>query len=174
MQLQEIDKATYRKHANIVIGSFIAGLVILSLTISFTLIAYYGQTPVEGAESTGNFRFNLAGVIAAALICSAILFRLRNHPFLAEVYYIWRLKQLTNRIYRKLAKVKVSADENNQNALVCLTFYYTALRQIYLLDDNTLTLQELDRNIETLNSQISSLGISVSTDQFTPELLKGF
>ena len=172
MQLKEIDKLTYRKHANIVIGSFIAGLVVFSLAISYTLIAFYGQTAVEGTESTGNFRFNLAGVIAAVLICSAVLYQIRNKPFLTEVYYVWRLKQLTNQIYRKLKRVKAEAENNEPEALACLKFYYAALRQVYLLDDNTLTLSSLDKDIEQLDLKLSLLELELTDRDFSPNWLK--
>ncbi len=171
MKLIDIDKATYRKHANIVIGCFIVSLVVLSLSVSYGLIAFFGEVPAEG-EPTGNFRFNLIGVVVAALICASILYKLRHHPFLSEVYYVWRIKQLNNRIYRKLKKVKAAAETNDKNALACLMFYYAALKQVYLLDDNTLTMSPLERDIIQLNQKAGFLELELTVDDFSPEWLK--
>ena len=172
MKLVDIDKVTYRKHANIVIGCIIVSLAVISLVVSYSLIAFCGQTPVAGAESTSNFKFNLAGVIAAALICASILYTLRDHAFLSEVYYIWQLKQLNNKIYRKLRKVKAAAESNDENALACLLFYYTALKQVYLLDDNTLTMSSLQRDLDQLTQKMSLLKPGLTTEDFSPEWLK--
>lgn len=57
------------------------------------------------------------------------------------------------------------------NALIILLFYYTSLRQVYELDDNTLTLPALTQDLNRLNAQIESLGLLLSPEQFTPELL---
>jgi hypothetical protein len=104
-------------------------------------------------------------------LCVAVIYHLKSRPFFNEIYYVWQLKQLQNRIYRKLIKIKAAASQNDVNALITLLFYYTSLKQVYLLDDNTLTLPALARDLELLNAQIAGLGLALSPEQFTPELL---
>jgi hypothetical protein len=86
------------------------------------------------------------------------------------VYYVWQIKQQQNAIYRKLKKIKAAADDD-VNALIILNFYYTSLKQIYLLDDNTLTMSKLDKDISELNTRIENKNLTLSTDQFNKSLL---
>ncbi len=170
MKLQEIDKTLYRKNMNLFIVILVVSLVVLSLIFGTGLIALFGATPVPG-EPTGNFHLNLLGVIFSLGLCSAVIYNLKDRPFFSEIYYVWQLKQLHNRIYRKLIKIKAAAAQNDVNALIILLFYYTSLRQVYVLDDNTLTLPALTQDLNRLNAQIESLGLLLSPEQFTPELL---
>ncbi|SUI61040.1 DUF3087 domain-containing protein [Shewanella morhuae] len=170
MKLQEIDKTRYRKNMNLLIVILVLSLVGLSLAFGSVLIAIFGATPIPG-EPTGNFHLNLLGVILSVGLCGAVLHHVKERPFFREIYYVWRLKQLHNRIYRKLVKIKAAAAQNDVNALITLLFYYTTLRQVYLLDDNTLTLPALTQDLNRLNAQIDSLGLLLSAEQFTPEML---
>ncbi len=170
MKLQEIDKTRYRKNMNLLIVILVLSLVGLSLAFGSVLIALFGAAPVPG-EPTGNFHLNLLGVILSVGLCGAVLHHFKERPFFREIYYVWRLKQLHNRIYRKLVKIKAAAAKNDVNALIMLLFYYTSLRQVYLLDDNTLTLPALTQDLNRLNAQIDSLGLLLSPEQFTPEML---
>ncbi|PTA49627.1 DUF3087 domain-containing protein [Shewanella morhuae] len=170
MKLQEIDKTRYRKNMNLLIVILVLSLVGLSLAFGSVLIAIFGATPVPG-EPTGNFHLNLLGVMLSVGLCGAVLHHVKERPFFREIYYVWRLKQLHNRIYRKLVKIKAAAAKNDVNALITLLFYYTTLRQVYLLDDNTLTLPALTQDLNRLNAQIDSLGLLLSAEQFTPEML---
>ena len=113
-------------------------------------------------------------MILAVLLCSAIVYQLKTQPFFKEIYYVWQLKQLQNRIYRKLAKVQAAAADNDVNALITLLFYFTSLRQVYLLDDNTLTLSAVDKELAQLQAQCDVLGLALSAEQFEVELLAGF
>ncbi|MGL5396054.1 MAG: DUF3087 family protein, partial [Shewanella sp.] len=113
-------------------------------------------------------------VILALLLCSAIVYQLKTQPFLKEIYYVWQLKQLQNRIYRKLNKIKAAATSNDINSLITLLFYFTSLRQVYLLDDNTLTLSAVDKELSQVQKQCEALGLTLSAEQFEVELLAGF
>ena len=95
----------------------------------------------------------------------------KQKPFMREVYYVWRLKQLNNQIYRKLVKIKQAADSNDKNAFIILSFYFASLKQVYSLDDNTLTISTVEKDIAQLNARIAELDINVSPELFEPELL---
>lgn len=170
MKLQHVDKGTYRKNMNLFMVVLVLSLILLSLSFGAGLIALFGVETTPG-EPTGNFHLNLLGVILAVILCSAIVFQLKAKPFFTEIYYVWQLKQLQNRIYRKLIKIKAAAADNDVNALIILLFYYTSLKQVYVLDDNTLTLATVEQALSQLQTQIQGQGLALSAEQFTPELL---
>ncbi|WP_108945810.1 DUF3087 domain-containing protein [Shewanella halifaxensis] len=172
MQLMDIDKQTYRKNTNLVIMGFVASLAILALVFGALLIQLFGAPPSASGESTGNFHLNLIGVILALAVCSAVLNSQKQKPFLKEVYYVWQLKQLHNQIYRKLAKIKQAADSNDQTAFIILSFYFASLKQVYTLDDNTLTLATVDSDLNQLNEKIAALGLTITPEQFDPQMLE--
>ncbi|WP_394147409.1 DUF3087 domain-containing protein [Shewanella atlantica] len=178
MKLREIDKSIYKKNLNLVSLGLVVGLIILSLGFGAALIAAFGvdaslASRAEG-ESTGNFHLNLLGVIIALVVCGGVLWRIKDNPFLAEVYYVWRLKALHNRIYRQLKHIKSAASAGNLDALIVLSFYYTSLKQVYLLDNNTLTLSKLEQDISRLEETINEQALTVSPDMFEESMLTGF
>jgi hypothetical protein len=174
MKLQPIDKALYRKRSNLIMMALVATLALSSLAYGAILIAFFGQPSIEGVESTGNFHWNLLGVIGGMISCALIINSLKQHEFFEQAYYVWRLKQLQNQIYRKLKKIQAGAKAENTEAIITLVFYYKSLRQVYLLDDNTLTLSKLDADIAKLEAHMASLGLTLEADEFEPQMLKGF
>ena len=176
MQLIEVSKTLYRKRLNRVIVSFVAALLVLSLSLGGAIITLFGDLVIEnsaGIMEVNNFRYNILAVILALLICVAVLSQIIDKPYFKEVYYVWKLKQLHNKIYRKVKKIKISA-KNDNNALIILKFYYHSRRQVYLLDDNTLTLPELDREIKQLNETIANKNLSINLSQFNSSLLASY
>ena len=197
MKLREIEKSVYRKHLNIIIVSFIASLLILALAYGQGLIMLFADNAImtpepatlaagevagnvteqvagEAAASENNFRYNFLGVLLALLSCVFALHRLRASAFFNEVYYVWQVKQQQNLIYRKLKKIKAAADSDDINALVILHFYYASLKQIYLLDDNTLTMSKLSTDISELNTRLENKNLTISTDQFDKSMLSDY
>ncbi|MFT6247038.1 MAG: hypothetical protein ACJAUY_001195 [Cognaticolwellia sp.] len=191
MKLKDIDKAVYRKHLNIIIVGFIASLLTLALVYGQALIMLFadsaqllatpanvttGELVNEATGTESNFSYNFMGVLLALITCVFALHRLRFSAFFSEVYYVWQVKQQQNLIYRKLKKIKVAAEAGdvNVNALIILNFYYASLKQVYLLDDNTLTMSKLNTDINELNSQLENLNLTLSTDQFEPSMLADF
>jgi hypothetical protein len=165
MQLINIDKKRYRKHLNIIIVGFIGSLLILSLAFGQLLIASFSQ------EGVSNFRYNFLGVILALLACAAVLHSLKHSNFFKEVYYVWKIKQLQNLIYRKFKKIKAAADNDEHNALIISVFYYQSLQQVYQLDDNTLTIASVDKKLNDLQDSIESKNLAVSATDFNKKLL---
>ncbi|MBA6390680.1 DUF3087 domain-containing protein [Colwellia sp. BRX10-3] len=189
MKLKDIQKPVYRKHLNIIIVGFIASLLILALAYGQSLIMLFadsaklmadpanvaaGEIANEVSATESNFRYNFFGVLLALLTCVFALHRLRFSGFFSEVYYVWQIKQQQNAIYRKLKKIKTAATNDDVNALVILNFYYASLKQIYLLDDNTLTMSKLNTDISELNTRIENLHLTISTDQFDKSMLADY
>ena len=171
MKLINIDKTIYKQRLNVITIAIVVALAVLSVGFGSVLIAFFGsQSPT--AESTGNFHLNVMGVIAAALVCVAVLSKLKNTPYFEEVYYVWRLKALQNRIYRRIKPIKQRVSDNDRDAIVVLYFYYHSLKQVYSLDNNTLTLSELEKNIQMLQAQIDSLSMDIDVQDFDPSLIQ--
>ncbi len=165
MQLIDIDKTRYRKHLNIVIAGFIGTLLVLALIFGQVFIASFAQAEVS------NFRYNLLGVVLSLLACAAILHTFKRSDFFIEIYYVWRVKQIQNLIYRKLKKVKAAAKNNDTNAFIVLSFYYQSLKQVYQLDDNTLTISKVDKDLSDLQETIANKNLTISAEQFDKKLL---
>jgi len=168
MQLMNIDKARYRKHLNIVIVGFIATLLVLALIFGQLLILSFGQ------EEVNNFRFNLLGVVLSLLACMAALHTLKTSDFFKEIYYVWQVKQIQNLIYRKLKKVKKAAKDLEQEALIILTFYYQSQLQVYQLDDNTLTISKVNKEIADLQEAIADNNLTINAEEFDKKLITSF
>jgi len=168
MQLVEINKTRYRKHLNIVIAGFIGSLLVLALIFGQLLIASFAQ------EGVSNFRYNLLGVVLSLLGCAAVLHTLKHSDFFKEIYYVWQVKQIQNSIYRKLKKVKVAANDDDNNALVILSFYYQSLKQVYQLDDNTLTIAKVNKDLESLEEAITNKGLTIDVEKFDKKLLTSY
>ncbi len=172
MKLQDIDKKRYRKHLNIVIAVMIVSLMTLALGFGQLLIALL-------ANGNGdNFIFNLSGVALAGIICLSVVYKVRHHDFMTEVYYVWQLKQGLNQIYRKLRKIEAARDDdtspNHIDAYIILNFYYAASSQLFKLDDNTITMDSLQIEINKLQVLLESKNISVKPEDYSVAMLEGF
>jgi hypothetical protein len=168
MQLREIDKARYRKHLRIVFGGMAAALLIITLATS-TLFIYLFSRP-----EVSHFLHNLAGVVAAAGIVIFVLNRFRQHPYMVEVVYVWDLKQQLNRIQRKLRKIEAAVENNDNDAMKIMNFMYRGSKQLYELDDNTITLGSLTSKISVLDQRMETAGLSLSTDSYDTVMLSRF
>jgi hypothetical protein len=188
MQLLDIDKVRYRKHLNIIIVSFIVSLLVLSLAFGAILINLFSTVNdipvavqaantatelVQGEEPT-NFRYNLLGVILALLANAAVLHSVKSGDFFKEVYYVWQIKQIQNLIYRKLKKIKAAATQGDEKALIVLSYYFKSLKQVYQLDDNTITISNVEKESQKIDTLINEKGLTLSSDQFEKTLLANY
>ena len=182
MNIQLIEKTIYRKKLNIVSVTFVLTLAVLALVFGSVFIALFststltaGVDTVANPDMQSNFRYNLAGVVLALVTMGMIANMIKGHDYFKEVYYVWRLKQLHNRIYRKLVKVKAAQASEDKtistNAQIILAFYYTTLKQVYELDDNTLTIAKVESDIEKLQQQSGLETLDSLVKQFDKALL---
>jgi len=178
MQLIDVDKARYKKHLNIVIIGFISALLVLSLAFGSVLIALFSSVgeitqvgSLSEAPEQSNFRYNLLGVILALMANAAVLHSIKRSDYFTEIYYVWQMKQIQNLIYRKLTKIKAAAKDNDSQALVILYYYYHSLKQLYVLDDNTITLSTVEKDIQKIQESIEEQGIDVTAKPFDKKML---
>ncbi len=169
MKLQNIDKSRYSKHFKIVFTCIVIVLVIVSIGSSAILIQLLGNP--EGS----NFWLNLIGVVIAAVVIATILLKNRSHPFMTEMVYVWDLKQMLNRIYRKERKLKAAIeDSNDPDALIIMNYFYKGSKQLYELDNNQITHDELIDKIRAHDKRLESAGLSTLSDNFEPSMLERF
>lgn len=132
------------------------------------------KEPTEIASQESNFKYNFLGVFLALLSCGVILNKLKRTSFFTEIYYVWQMKQVHNKIFRKLKYIKKALKNDDETAMLILTFYYQGLIQIYQLDDNTITMPTLTKDIEKLEAQISEKGVSVNIEDFEVTMVKSY
>ncbi|MGF1770413.1 DUF3087 domain-containing protein [Enterovibrio makurazakiensis] len=168
MQLIKIDKALYRSRLNMVIVACIASLAISSLAISQTLIYLFPD------ESGSHFHWNLLGVIVSTVGLVATLLKLKTHPKMREVAYVWDLKQALNLIYRKNRKLLAAAKEGNADAMLALQFSYAGSRQLWQLDDNTITMSSLNDAQSKLDEWTQQYNVTLDITNYRSESLKAF
>ncbi|AWB66120.1 DUF3087 domain-containing protein [Saccharobesus litoralis] len=166
MQLKSINKQRYREHLNKVIVGTIAIFATLSLGLSTLIIQLF--TDGEGTH----FWINLGGVVLAMIIVWQILKAYQNHDYLTEIKYVWDLKQTLNLITRAHKKIQAGVDNNNPSAMRILLFSYKGSQQVYQLDDNTITMSELNQKIAALEEKMTALNLPIEGDVFQHEWLE--
>ncbi|KZZ43195.1 MAG: DUF3087 domain-containing protein [Saccharospirillaceae bacterium] len=171
MELKQIDKTLYKQRLNRFQGGLVVMLFVVGLAASSLYIELFGNP--DGS----NFIYNLAGVITAVLSAIALFIAIKEKPYMAEIRYVWKLKQELNRIYRASQKLEAALqDEQNsevfQTALVIRYFSLHGSRHLYQLEDNTLTLDDLNQQINEFDERLSRLDVTVSTDDYRQELIK--
>lgn len=168
MKLMDIDRKRYRRRLNWVFGGIAVALMTIAIGASSILIRLF-STPEES-----HFWLNVAGVVIAAAMVLALLQKLRPHPFMKEVVYVWDLKQVLNRIYRRERKLEAAAEAGNSKALIIMNFFYRGSKQLYELDDNLVTIDELIDKIRYHDKRLAEAGLTNDTDTFDTAMLDQF
>ena len=168
MKLQEINKQRYRNHLNKVIIACIAALVIGSLGIAQTLIAL-----LPSADGS-HFHWNLLGVVATCLVIGSVLKKYKHHDFMTEVTYVWELKKQLNYITRKMRQLKSAVEDGDVVAMQIINYSYAGSRQLWQLDDNTITMEELSVWQAELDAKARAANVTLSTDKFEADSLANY
>jgi len=168
MKIEKVDQKIYQKHLRLLMLMVVIVLCVISIPFSALLILLIGNP--EG----GNMLLNAIGVVVAALLVVWLLRRYSGLPWMHEVVYVWCLKQQLNRITRKFKAVNEAAEQGERDALIVLNFSYRGSEQLYLLDNNTITLDDLRLKITALDAQVAALGLDISLDDYREELLKQY
>jgi hypothetical protein len=168
MQLIDINKKRYRRHLNYIIVACVVSLIIGCLAISQLLIAVFPD------ESGSHFHWNLTGVVITSLLIGLILNKYRTHDFMIEVAYVWDLKQVLNRINRKMLKLKAAAQEGNINALLAINFSYAGSRLLWELDDNLIIMDQLAIDQAEIDSLAMKYNLTLKAEDYDEAVLKEF
>lgn len=165
MKLQKINKATYQERRSKIQWAMVAALFALAL-----LFAELYRYLFVGGESS--LFLNAMGVATAVAIVTLVLFRLRDTEYFTEVNYVWKLKQELNRIYRAQKKLDAALAEDRRDALVIKLYSLEGSRQVYDLDDNTLTMSELVKELDDLRDRLTDAGLSLTPDDYHPQMIE--
>ena len=168
MELIQINKSRYRKHLNVVIVCCIIALTSGSLGIAQTLIAVFPDP--DGSH----FHWNLLGVIVTALIIGGILGNIKQYPFMTEVVYVWDLKQVLNKLTRKMATLKRAAQDGDIDAMNAIQYSYAGSRLLWQLDDNTLVMDELSIAQAELDALAKHHNVTLDASSFQISHLKQY
>ena len=75
-------------------------------------------------------------------------------------------------IYQR--EIEPLIEQGNQDAMVIMNFMYQGSKQLYELDDNTITIDDLLLKIRRLETSMLELGLDLDTDSFDPQMLDRF
>lgn len=165
MELRSVNKALYRQRLNRLQGSMVVALFVLGLGFS----SLYRWLWANGESST---LLNGAAVLTAVALVSGVLLKIRHRPWMEDVLYVWNLKQELNRIYRHSARLEKALADQWPEAFCIQYFSLHGSRHLYLIEDNTLTLPELDEKIARFDERLRQQGLSIEARDYDPEMLK--
>lgn len=165
MTLPVIDKAQYKKRLNWLQGSAVVLLMLSALLFSNVLVSNYGS-------DESNLWLNATAVLLSVLLLSLLFALIKNRPWMADIRYIMQLKQRLNRIYRASKVVDAALANDQTNAIIVRYFSLHASKYLYQLEDNTLTLEELQQQIDALDEQIARLQLTLSVDDYSDDILQ--
>ena len=168
MKLQKINKQRYRKHLNTVIIACMAALIVGSLGISQSLIVLLPSADDD------HFHWNLLGVVISCVVIFLILKKYKKHHFMSEVVYVWELKKQLNYITRKMRQLKSAVEDGDVVAMQIINYSYAGSRQLWQLDDNTITMEELSVWQAELDAKARAANVTLSTDKFEADSLANY
>ncbi|HAS24311.1 MAG TPA: DUF3087 domain-containing protein [Vibrio sp.] len=171
MKLQKINKEEYRKKMNLLLVSLVGSLALFAIVFGTILIELFGSATSITGESTGNFHLNVLGVILSVALNAFIASRVKGHEYFKEALYVWNLKQTHNQIYRKLKRIQPKAEQGDREALTILYFYYTTQKQVYDLDNNTLTIKTVQQSLDNIVELSEKWSIELDIEAFSKDLV---
>ncbi|WP_172378294.1 DUF3087 family protein [Vibrio sp. Vb339] len=174
MKLQKINKEEYRKKMNLLLVSLVGSLALFAIVFGTILIELFGSATSITGESTGNFHLNVLGVILSVALNAFIASRVKGHEYFKEALYVWNLKQIHNQIYRKLKRIQPKAEQGDRDALTILYFYYTTQKQVYDLDNNTLTIKTVQQSLDNIVELSDKWSIELDIEAFSKVLVAKF
>ncbi|MGV2841800.1 DUF3087 family protein [Vibrio cyclitrophicus] len=174
MKLQKINKEEYRKKMNLLLVSLVGSLAVFAIVFGTILIDLFGSGQSIAGESTGNFHLNVLGVILSVALNAFIASRVKGHDYFKEALYVWNLKQIHNQIYRKLKRIQPKAEQGDRDALTILYFYYTTQKQVYDLDNNTLTIKTVQQSLDNILELSENWSIELDIEAFSKDLIAKF
>ncbi|MGF1816532.1 DUF3087 family protein [Vibrio splendidus] len=174
MKLQKINKEEYKKKMNLLLVSLVGSLALFAIVFGSILIELFGSAGSVTGEATGNFHLNVLGVILSVALNGFIASRVKGHDYFKEALYVWNLKQVHNQIYRKLKRIQPKAEQGDRQALTILYFYYTTQKQVYDLDNNTLTIKTVQQSLDNIVELSEKWSIELDIEAFSKDLVAKF
>ena len=157
-EIQQLNPEDYRQQTRRSSLIIAVTFIVLALLLSTAAVTLFGQA---GGD---NFRWNLAGVLAALLLTVALVRGVMwSQPWMAAAVYGWRLKRSLMRVTNVMHHVKAGVSAHDPDAMHLLRFYHLGLTQMHQLDGNSSALSEAVAEINRHLERMQSLGMD--TDQ---------
>ncbi|QSR36273.1 hypothetical protein CFI10_15000 [Marinobacterium iners] len=149
-----------RKSNLIVMGTF----AVIAMTLATLSVNFFGNP--EG----GNFRWNLAGVIAGIIVTTAIfrLFYMRQ-PWMESARYNWRLKRSLMSLTNIIHQLKAGVEAQDPVAMKAMRFYHQGLEQMYRLENHESALADLLPESRAHAARLEALDIDTDQSTFDPD-----
>ena len=149
-------------------STLIIAVTFIALAMALSTLAVM----VLGEPGGDNFRYNLGGVIAALLLCVALMkLKFWSQPWMAAAVYGWQLKRSLMSITNVMHQVTDAVQAGNPSAMKLLRFYHLGLTQMHQLDgnssDHSQLIREVDQHLERLQAQ----GLDAEQTRLQPEWL---
>lgn len=122
------DPATYRRRSRRVAIAMAAQFLVLGLAFSQFLTWAFGSS----------VWLNGLGVLLGLLVTVGLAARYKEHAFMAEARYGWRLKQALSRVSAHLPALRRALAEDDPAALDVLCFYHQGMAELSRLDARSL------------------------------------
>lgn len=164
-RLESHDPQTYRRKARLISLAMAAQFIVFGLLFAQLLTATFGSS----------LWLNALGVLLGLLATSLVFAVLRERPWMAEVRYVWQLKQHLSQVSGYLPALRRAVKEDNANALGVLAFYHQGMQQLAELNDRTPD-DDAVRLAERLEvrQKREEKGLPVEVEGFDPEDLRAF
>lgn len=165
--LQPLDPEKYRqqtRRSTLIIVALLASFCILLATLSVQLFGHPGAN---------NFRWNLGGVIAGALVTIAVV-RLRfwQQDWMAPAVYGFQLKRTLMKVTNVMHHLEAAVAADDPTAIKLLRFYHLGITQMYTLDGNSSGLNEMVKEIDQHREKMLAQGIDPEQTQLDPTWLQ--
>jgi hypothetical protein len=165
-EIKPFDAPTYRQQTRRSTFYIAALFVLLAMLLSTSAVMLLGTA---GGD---NFRFNLAGVIAALLLTIALVrYKFWTQPWMAAAVYGWQLKRSLMSVTNVMHQVKAGVQTRNPAAMQLLRFYHLGLAQMLELDGNTSALKEAQHDSEQHKACMVALAMDTEQLQLNPQWL---
>ena len=165
--LQPLNPEDYRqqtRRSTLIIVALLAGCCIVLAGLSVLLF---------GESGANNFRWNLGGVIAGALLTIALVRLLFwQQDWMASAVYGFRLKRNLMKVTNIMHHLEAGVAAGNPTAMKLLRFYHLGIAQMYTLDAIGAALSDMVKEIDQHRERVLALGLETEQSQLDPAWLQ--
>lgn len=166
-EIKPLDPETYRRQTRR------STLIILLIFAPLAMLLAGLAVMLFGEAGGDNFRWNLAGVIAA-LVLTVLLVRqvFWAQPWMAAAVYGWRLKRSLMGVTNVMHHVKAGVAAGDPAAMKLLRFYHLGLMQMHQLDGNASESSQMLREVDQHRESMAALGLDPDQHRLDPVWLE--
>ncbi|MFW0754798.1 DUF3087 domain-containing protein [Pseudomonas sp. H11T01] len=166
-EIKQLSPETYRRQTRRSTLIIALIFVVLAMVLSSVAVMLLGE---PGGD---NFRLNVGGVVAALVLCVALVrFKFWSQPWMAPAVYGWRLKRSLMSVTNVMHQVTAGVQARDPAAMKLLRFYHLGLTQMHQLDGNSSALSQMVHEIDQHKACMEALAIDTEQYQLNPVWLE--